>query len=73
VAIEHLLGEDTFVVVRWRFEGSHTVDTERWGPASGRVLAFPSTWLRRVADGAVQEDWETRDAVGVAQRTRSTA
>jgi len=72
VIIERLLGEDTFVVMRWRFEGTHTVDTERWGPATGRVLTFPSTWICEVTDGAVQQDWETWDASGVVQRTRST-
>ncbi len=71
VHIERLIGEDNVVVVRWRFEGTHTVDSQRWGPASGVRLSFPSTWICQVADGLIREDWETWDAGGVIERTRA--
>jgi steroid delta-isomerase-like uncharacterized protein len=72
VHIERLIGEDKFVVVRWRFEGTHTVDSTRWGPASGVKLSFPSTWICQVDGGLIREDWETWDASGVIERTRAT-
>jgi predicted ester cyclase len=71
VRIEQVVAERDLVVVRWRFYGTHTADGSRWGPATGRRLEFPSTWVSLVRANTIREDWETWDARGVVERLHS--
>jgi steroid delta-isomerase-like uncharacterized protein len=68
VQIEQLIGEDDMVVVRWRFTGTHTAESDMFGMPTGQLLSFPSTWVYRIADGKICEDWETWDTLTLADR-----
>jgi predicted ester cyclase len=65
--IDQLLGEGETVVIRYRFEGTHTGDFFGM-PPTGRRMTLRVVDFVRVEGGKVAENWSITDPMGTMQQ-----
>jgi len=57
---EHVVAEEDKVAVRYRFKGTHQGELAGAAP-TGNEVEWTSTFIYRVEDGRIEEDWEDYD------------
>jgi predicted ester cyclase len=66
--IEHMVAEADKVVTRFRGRGTHTGETEAFGPPTGNRYEVTGITIQRFAEGKIVEDWTVFDALGMMQQ-----
>jgi predicted ester cyclase len=66
--IEEQVAEEDKVVTRYRAQGTHTGETEAFGPPSGNRIDIQGMVIDRVAGGKIAESWIVYDALGMMQQ-----
>jgi steroid delta-isomerase-like uncharacterized protein len=66
--IEDQLGDEDKVATRFRGRGTHTGETEDFGPATGNRIEITGITVDRFADGRIVEEWTNFDALGLLQQ-----
>jgi predicted ester cyclase len=66
--IEDMVAEGDKVVVRFRGRGTHTGDTEAFGPPTGKRMEITGIAINRLSEGKIVEAWTNVDALGMMQQ-----
>src|ERR687896_142103 len=66
--IEEQVAEGEKVVTRYRTQGTHTGETEAFGPPTHNRIDIQGMVIDRVADGKIAESWIVYDALGMMQQ-----
>ncbi len=65
VDVQHLVGEDDYVVARFRMAGTNTGPYPRVPEPTGKHTEWESILLFRIEDGKIAELWGTSDRMGM--------
>jgi steroid delta-isomerase-like uncharacterized protein len=66
--IEDQIAEGDKVVSRWSASGTHHVETEEMGPATGNRMEITGISIEQISEGKVVESWDNYDAMGMMQQ-----
>jgi predicted ester cyclase len=66
--IEDQVAEGEKVVTRYRTQGTHTGETEAFGPPTHNRIDIQGMVIDRVAAGKIAESWIVYDALGMMQQ-----
>jgi steroid delta-isomerase-like uncharacterized protein len=66
--IEDMVAEGDKVVLRFRGSGTHTGETEAFGPPTGKRMEITGITIKRLSDGKIVEEWTNFDALGMMQQ-----
>ena len=66
--IEDQVAEGDKVVTRYRAQGTHTGETEAFGPPTGNRIDMTGMVIDRVGGGKIAESWIVYDALGMMQQ-----
>jgi steroid delta-isomerase-like uncharacterized protein len=66
-AIDEIVAEGDWVVVRWTMTGTHTGDALGF-PATGREIQLNGITMSRVVDGRIGEHWSYRDDLAMLRQ-----
>jgi predicted ester cyclase len=69
--IEEQAAEGEKVVTRYRAQGTHSGETEAFGPPSGNKIDITGMVIDRVVGGKIVESWIVYDALGMMQQLGS--
>jgi predicted ester cyclase len=67
MAFEPVIVENDKVGVHWTNDFTHQ-GAYQGMPPTGKAIHLTGTYIRRVADGRVAEEWDTTDIFGLAQQ-----
>ncbi len=66
--IEDMVAEGDKVVLRFRGSGTHTGETEAFGPPTGKRMEITGITIKRLSEGKIVEAWTNFDALGMMQQ-----
>jgi steroid delta-isomerase-like uncharacterized protein len=70
LTIDQMVAEGDTVAVRWSWQAVH--QGELLGiPATGKRVSMNGLSMYRVAEGAIAEEWEERDKLGLLQQLQA--
>ena len=67
VTLQDVVAEESKVVARWTFNGTHTGPLRNM-PATGKRVTVTGIDIFRIEDGKIVEEWSNADGLGLLQQ-----
>jgi len=68
ITIDDVIAEGDKVVSRYTIRGTHQVETQEFGPPTGRQMELEGITIHRFEDGKIVEEWERYDNLSALQQ-----